>query len=616
MIDTMNFDITPDNDEEEFAVDFGEVQRVGGGGGTSDFNQLTNRPKYNDQKMTGDTNIPEVPAKTSDLTNDGADGTSTYVEANDLAKVAATGEYGDLSNTPTIPIVNDATLTITQNGTSKGTFTANDSDDTTIELSDTTYSNFTGTDGQTAGTAGLVPAPATTDADKFLKSDGTWDTAGGGGGDTVYSDKSTSDSTTGGAVYIGNLNSNQEEQPDPTTEDLHQRYFWALPYTNAQKPHNSSINIFGQNDGNSAVTLGANAIARTDEQIAIGPSTLNNYSATNGIAIGKSAQCLNAYSVAVGKSAKTTRNGEFNIGAGTSGDGYNSTNYRVLGGVHDPIDAHDAATKNYVDSIVINYATLTAAGAPTTSTAATSVGQLYYDSTNDDYYYCSAIDTTDPDNPVYTWNALSTGGGGGDTVYSTKTTSNASDGGAVYIGNLNTSQEEQSDPTTTDNHYKYFWALPSSNANIPKDRSINLLGDSADEYGITIGAGAYGGSGKYYSVIIGSSAYSSDHSVVAIGMSANGRAENSIAIGRAAKVDTATYKNSIALGSYASVSRKGEVNVGTGNNSVGYNNTDYRVIGGVHDGQLAQDAVTVNQINNLIDAINTAAGLNISHIGA
>lgn len=55
----------------------------------------------------------------------------------------------------------------------------------TVSATDTTYSAFTGTDGQTAGTAGLVPAPATTDADKFLKSDGTWATAGGGGGGVV-----------------------------------------------------------------------------------------------------------------------------------------------------------------------------------------------------------------------------------------------------------------------------------------------------------------------------------------------------------------------------------------------------------------------------------------------
>lgn len=52
----------------------------------------------------------------------------------------------------------------------------------TISATDTTYSSFTGTDGTTAGTTGLVPAPATTDTDKFLKSDGTWAAAGGGGG--------------------------------------------------------------------------------------------------------------------------------------------------------------------------------------------------------------------------------------------------------------------------------------------------------------------------------------------------------------------------------------------------------------------------------------------------
>lgn len=35
---------------------------------------------------------------------------------------------------------------------------------------------FTGTDGTTAGTSGLVPAPTTADGGKYLKGDGTWDT--------------------------------------------------------------------------------------------------------------------------------------------------------------------------------------------------------------------------------------------------------------------------------------------------------------------------------------------------------------------------------------------------------------------------------------------------------
>lgn len=68
--------------------------------GTTDYDDLENRPKYNNATITSDTNIPEV----------------------------------------------------------------------------ITYSPFTGTDGVDAGAQGLVPAPATTDAGKFLKADGTWDT--------------------------------------------------------------------------------------------------------------------------------------------------------------------------------------------------------------------------------------------------------------------------------------------------------------------------------------------------------------------------------------------------------------------------------------------------------
>lgn len=51
------------------------------------------------------------------------------------------GSYNDLSNKPTIPSVGNGTVTIKQAGTSKGTFTMNQSGNTTIELTDnnTTY---------------------------------------------------------------------------------------------------------------------------------------------------------------------------------------------------------------------------------------------------------------------------------------------------------------------------------------------------------------------------------------------------------------------------------------------------------------------------------------------
>lgn len=241
--------------------------------------------------------LSDLPTKTSDLQNDGSDGTSTYVEANDLATVATSGDYTDLINTPTIPTVNDSTITIQKNGTTVDSFTTNaasnktinitvpttaadvsalpastkygatfelsinsttyvvtatlkdqdgntlgtaqtidlplesvvvsgsydsqtkevvltlqsgstirfsvadlvsglqptltagsnitiDSTTNTISATDTTYSDFTGATSSVAGANGLVPAPTTSDPDKYLKGDGTWNTPP----DTTYTD--------------------------------------------------------------------------------------------------------------------------------------------------------------------------------------------------------------------------------------------------------------------------------------------------------------------------------------------------------------------------------------------------------------------------------------------
>lgn len=59
---------------------------------------------------------------------------STAVQPSDLATVATSGDYDDLLNKPTIPTVNDATLTIQKNGTSVGTFTANASSNVTANI--------------------------------------------------------------------------------------------------------------------------------------------------------------------------------------------------------------------------------------------------------------------------------------------------------------------------------------------------------------------------------------------------------------------------------------------------------------------------------------------------
>lgn len=90
--------------------------------------------------------VSKIPTNNNQLTNgagyitgiNSSDVTSalgyTPVNPSNLATVATSGSYNDLSNKPTIPTVNDATLTITQGGTTKGTFTANASSNVTIDL--------------------------------------------------------------------------------------------------------------------------------------------------------------------------------------------------------------------------------------------------------------------------------------------------------------------------------------------------------------------------------------------------------------------------------------------------------------------------------------------------
>lgn len=107
-----------------------------GGQGVDDYNELENKPSINGHELVGDSSLEDlgVDEAISDALED-------YTPTSELAEVALSGDYNDLSNTPTIPVVNDATLTITRNGASAGTFTANSANNTTIDISVPTATN-------------------------------------------------------------------------------------------------------------------------------------------------------------------------------------------------------------------------------------------------------------------------------------------------------------------------------------------------------------------------------------------------------------------------------------------------------------------------------------------
>lgn len=199
-----------------------------------------------------------------------------------------------------------------------------------ISATDTTYSDFTGTDGAAAGTSGLVPAPATTDAGKFLKADGTWDTAGGGGPTVVQ--------TTGTS----------------TTDVMSQKAVTDTLFR-VSNPLQIQIGASAAASGSRSIAIGGGSTANKPDSIAIGTNPADKAEATGnvGVAIGTGAKASGAWTVALGTGAKANTQGQMDISTGSATtSGYNNSNYRLLTGLYDPQSVHDAATKGYVDTAV------------------------------------------------------------------------------------------------------------------------------------------------------------------------------------------------------------------------------------------------------------------------
>lgn len=166
---------------------------------------------------------------------DGRDGAIQYtagtgIDISENNVISATGSasvsWGDINGSISNQTDLSDALAAKQDTLTAGANIAIDSDNV-ISATDTTYTHFTGTDGQTDGTQGLVPGPLTTDVDKFLSADGTWQTPPGttytaganitidanneiSATDTTYSNFTGTDGVSAGAAGL---------VPGPTTSD-------------------------------------------------------------------------------------------------------------------------------------------------------------------------------------------------------------------------------------------------------------------------------------------------------------------------------------------------------------------------------------------------------------
>lgn len=420
-----------------------------------------------------------------------------------------------------------------------------------ISATDTTYSDFTGTDGAAAGSAGLVPAPATTDAGKFLKADGTWDTAGStytaGDGINISAQDVISATNTGKMITLTSANYNYPAD-NPSSVAL-----WLLDpglYTWAQG--------FGANvraTRNHALNNRSSALVKLDGATA-GVYDITVFGSSNSTGSGGN-QAIWSYRVYIsdGWAVGTPHSLSYDIN-----DTLTSTSD------YESLSANQGKVlKDLVDSIAIR-----GAGAPTTSTVGT-VGQLYEDGTNGVLYQLKSIDITVTPN-TYTWEEV--GGASGPTVVQTTGTSTTD----VMSQNAVT---------------RMIFADPGTAHKVVIAGNTSTVGANAVSIGYTSRAIASS------SVALGSGAHADAAGAIAMGLSANSNANNSVAIGNAADVNSSS--NAVALGYGAKVTRNGEVNIGTGfAQGSGYNSSDYRVLGGLYDGQSAHDAATYGQLSTAI----------------
>ena len=336
------------------------------------------------EKISG--RIDDVEGEIEDLKNnpDVADIVDTYadLQAYDTSK---------LTDKDVIRVLNDEThdgnSTYYRYDKATGTFT--------YIGSSKTYSAFVGTDGSEAGSEGLVPAPAVTDTGKYLKSDGTWATVNAG--PTVVQTTGTS-----------------------TTNVMSQNAVTSMVYADpsglykVRIGNGASIGSTGENiaigssaegSGYRSIAMGLRSKGLGKYSVSIGQETTSQQRATQegSVAIGAGSSSTAKGAIALGVDTSVSTQGVMNIGPSTTSYGYSSSNYRLLTGLYDPQSAHDAATKGYVDTRVIQNA-----GAPTTSTVGT-VGRLLEDTTNGKLYQCTAVSGN-----TYTWSEVGGGGGGND----------------------------------------------------------------------------------------------------------------------------------------------------------------------------------------------------------
>jgi len=278
-----------------------------------------------------------IPTKTSDLTNDGATGTSTYVEDTALSAETTAREQADNALQSQIDAIS-ASSDVTDIVGTKAELNAYD----TSKLGDNDIIKVLQDESENGETT-YYRWSTTTQSFTLIGEEGP------------YYTKAATDAL---------LNAKQDTLTEGTGIDITNNVISATSAgpTVVQTTGNSTTDVMSQNATTSMVfadpstknrvQIGDNANAQASNTVSIGAGA--NASSTRSVAIGAYSGVGQPYSVALGFASTTSEQGEVGIGLSASyaGNGYNNSNYRLLTGLYDGQNDHDAVTVGQLNTAI------------------------------------------------------------------------------------------------------------------------------------------------------------------------------------------------------------------------------------------------------------------------
>lgn len=115
----------------------------------------------------------------------------------------------------------------------------------------------------------------------------------------------------------------------------------------------SGARVYGSSSFRSIV-IGNNASSQKQDTVVLGASSSVDGTGDFGMAIGRSASCSKKGAIALGSYSNVSYAGEVNIGSTDPTYGYNSSNYRLLSGLYDAQNDHDAVTLGQLNTRLNN----------------------------------------------------------------------------------------------------------------------------------------------------------------------------------------------------------------------------------------------------------------------